>query len=44
MTSPAAFKIDTSRRDLIEVRLVAPDSPAAISAGQYIEQMDVKQD
>jgi len=33
-----------ARRDLIEVRLVAPDSPAAISAGQYIEQMDVKQD
>lgn len=33
-----------ARRDLIEVRLVAPDSPAAVSAGQYIEQMDVKQD
>jgi len=33
-----------ARRDLLEVRLIAPDSPAAISAGQYIEQMDVKQD
>ena len=33
-----------ARRDLVEVRLVAPDSPAAVSAGQYIEQMDVKQD
>lgn len=33
-----------ARRDLVEVRLVAPDSPAAVSAGQYIEQMDVRQD
>jgi regulator of sirC expression with transglutaminase-like and TPR domain len=33
-----------ARADLIQVRLLAPDTPAAISAGQYIEQMDVKQD
>lgn len=33
-----------ARRDLLEARLIAPDSPAAVSAGQYIEQMDVKQD
>ena len=33
-----------ARADLIQVRLIAPDTPAAVSAGQYIEQMDVRQD
>lgn len=33
-----------AREDLIQVRLLAPDTPAAVSAGQYIEQMDVRQD
>ncbi len=33
-----------ARADLIQVRLIAPDSAAAISAGLYIEKMDVKSD
>ena len=32
-----------ARKDFIQVRLLVPDSPAAISAGKYIEEMDVKQ-
>ena len=32
-----------ARKDFIQVRLIAPDGNAAISAGKYIEEMDVKQ-
>jgi len=32
-----------ARADLIQVRLLAPDTAAAVTAGQYIEQIDVKQ-
>src|SRR3546814_11330885 len=31
-----------AHKDFIQVRLLAPDTAAAVSAGQYIEQMDVK--
>lgn len=33
-----------ARADLIQVRLIAPDGPAAIAAGRYIEEMDVRAD
>lgn len=32
-----------AHKDFIQVRLLAPDTAAAVSAGKYIEQMDVKQ-
>lgn len=32
-----------ARADLIQVRLLAPDTPAAATAGEYIEKLDVRQ-
>lgn len=32
-----------ARADLIQVRMLAPDTAAAVTAGQYIEQLDVRQ-
>lgn len=32
-----------AHRDFLDVRLIAPDSPAAITAGRYIAEMDVRQ-
>lgn len=32
-----------ARADLIQVRLLAPDTPAATTAGEYIEKLDIRQ-